>query len=143
LHKTSGEGSTEPGGMCRRENKGLSMDIILYVVLGLIAGIASGFLGIGGGIVIVPVLVYFFGLTQHTAQGTTLALMIPPIGLLAALKYYRDGNVDIRIAAFICIGFFLGGLLGAHLVSPVSDHALRKIFGVFLLAISAKMIFGK
>jgi uncharacterized protein len=116
------------------------MDITLYIVLGLIAGVASGFLGIGGGVVIVPLLVMFFGLTQHQAQGTTLALMIPPIGLLAALKYYRDGNVDVRIAVFVCIGFFIGGLLGAHLVSPVPEHILRKIFGVLLLAIAVKMI---
>lgn len=119
------------------------MDIALYVVVGLAAGIASGFLGIGGGVVIIPILVYFFGLTQHQAQGTTLALMIPPIGLLAALKYYRDGNVDIRIAAFICIGFFIGGLLGAYLVSPIPDHILRRVFGVFLLGISLKMMLGK
>ena len=119
------------------------MDIALYIVLGVIAGIASGFLGIGGGVVIIPILIYFFGLTQHEAQGTTLALMIPPIGLLAALKYYRDGNVDIRIAAFICIGFFFGGLLGAYLVSPVPAHTLRKVFGVLLFAISIKMISGK
>ena len=119
------------------------MEISLYVALGLLAGIASGFLGIGGGVVIIPILVYFFGLSQHEAQGTTLALMIPPIGLLAALKYYRDGNVDIRIAAFVCIGFFLGGLLGAYLVSPVPDHILRKVFGVFLFAIAVKMITGK
>lgn len=116
------------------------MDIALYIILGLIAGIASGFLGIGGGVVIIPLLIYFFGLTQHEAQGTTLALMIPPIGLLAALQYYREGHVNIRIAVFVCIGFFLGGLLGAYLVSPVPDHILRKVFGVFLMAVAISMI---
>jgi uncharacterized membrane protein YfcA len=119
------------------------METYLYVALGLLAGIASGFLGIGGGVIIIPILVYFFGFSQHEAQGTTLALMIPPIGLLAAIKYYRDGNVDIRVVAFVCIGFFLGGLLGAYLVSPVPDHILRKVFGVFLFAIALKMITGK
>jgi uncharacterized protein len=118
-------------------------EIILYIVLGLAAGIAGGFLGIGGGVVIVPVLVYIFGFSQHQAQGTTLALMTPPIGLLAALKYYQDGNVDIKIAIFVCLGFFVGGLLGAYLVAPVSEHTLRKIFGIFLLAISLKMISGR
>ncbi|HPN72804.1 MAG TPA: sulfite exporter TauE/SafE family protein [Candidatus Omnitrophota bacterium] len=117
--------------------------MVSYIVVGLIAGIASGFLGIGGGVVIIPILVYFFGLTQHQAQGTTLALMIPPIGLLAAIKYYRDGNVDVRIAALICTGFIVGGLLGAYLVSPVPDHILRRIFGVFLLGIAVKMIYGR
>jgi uncharacterized protein len=116
------------------------MHVVLYLALGLIAGTASGFLGIGGGVIIVPVLVWFFGFTQHAAQGTTLALMIPPIGLLAALKYYQDGNVDLRVAAIICAGFFIGGLLGAHLVSPVSEYILRKVFGVFLLAMALRLL---
>ena len=119
------------------------MNIYLYIVLGLLAGACSGFLGIGGGTIIIPVLVYVFGLTQHQAQGTTLALMVPPIGLLAALKYYYEGNVDIRIAAFICLGFFIGGLLGAYLVTPVPEAILKKVFGVFLIGVALKMILGK
>lgn len=119
------------------------MDIFYYIVLGLIAGICSGFLGIGGGVIIIPVLVYLFGLSQHQAQGTTLALMIPPIGLLAALRYYHEGNVNIQIAVFICLGFFIGGLLGAHLVTPVPGPVLKKIFGLFLLGIALKMIISK
>ncbi|MFC1658280.1 sulfite exporter TauE/SafE family protein [Candidatus Omnitrophota bacterium] len=119
------------------------MNTSLYIGLGLLAGICSGFLGIGGGTIIIPVLVYVFGLTQHQAQGTTLALMVPPIGLLAALKYYSEGNVDIRIAAFICLGFFIGGLLGAYLVTPVPDAALKKIFGLFLFGVAIKMVIGK
>ncbi|UCG34626.1 MAG: sulfite exporter TauE/SafE family protein [Candidatus Omnitrophota bacterium] len=117
--------------------------IAAYIILGLVAGIASGFLGIGGGTILIPVLVYMFGLTQHQAQGTTLALMVPPIGLLAAMKYYFEGNVKINMAAFICIGFFVGGLIGALFVHKVSDPHLKKIFGVYLLFISLKMIFGK
>jgi hypothetical protein len=113
------------------------------LILGLVAGIGSGFLGIGGGTVIIPVLVYVFGMTQHQAQGTTLALMIPPIGLLAALKYYQNGNVDLFVAAFVCVGFFLGGWLGAHAAQPVPDLVLRKVFGVFLLAVALNMILGK
>ncbi len=119
------------------------MNILIYVVLGLLAGICSGFLGIGGGTIIIPVLVYVFGLTQHQAQGTTLALMVPPIGLLAALKYYYEGNVDIRIAIFVCFGFFIGGLLGAYLVTPVPDPILKKIFGLFLIGVALKMVLGK
>jgi len=114
-----------------------------FILLGLFAGILSGFLGIGGGMVLIPVLVYIFGLTQHQAQGTTLAIMIPPIGLLAALKYYLDGNVKINIAAFVCIGFFIGGLIGAMYVNRIPDHILKKIFGTVLLGISLKMILGK
>ena len=89
------------------------MNIFLYILLGVVAGIFSGLIGIGGGIIIVPALVLLFGLSQHSAQGTTLALMVPPIGLLAAWTYYKQGLVDLKIAAFVCIGFFIGGLLGA------------------------------
>ncbi|MFH1338601.1 MAG: sulfite exporter TauE/SafE family protein [Candidatus Omnitrophota bacterium] len=119
------------------------MNIFIYIALGLLAGTCSGFLGIGGGTIIIPVLVYAFGLTQHQAQGTTLALMIPPIGLLAALKYYHEGNVNIQIAVFICLGFFIGGLLGAYLVTPIPDPVLKKVFGLFLMGVAIKMILGK
>ena len=115
----------------------------VYVVLGLCAGIASGFFGIGGGTILIPVLVYLFGLTQHQAQGTTLAIMIPPIGLLAAWRYYVQGNVKLNIALFVCIGFFIGGLIGAQFVHKISDPMLKKLFGVFLLIISLRMILGK
>ncbi len=114
-----------------------------YIALGLMAGVASGFLGIGGGSILIPVLVYFFGLTQHQAQGTTLAIMIPPIGLLAAWKYYIEGNVKLNMAAFICIGFLVGGLIGAILVHKVSAPILKKIFGGLLFLISINMILGK
>lgn len=118
-------------------------NIILYVLLGLVTGILSGLMGIGGAIVIIPSLVLFFGLSQHTAQGTTLALMVPPIGLLAALVYYRAGFVDLKIAGFICLGFFLGGLVGARFAAHISDETLRKAFGVVLLLASVRMIFFK
>ena len=117
--------------------------ILLYIVWGLIAGVASGFLGIGGGIILVPVLGLIFGLTQHQAQGTTLALMIPPIGLLAALKYYHAGNVNIKIAAFVCLGFFFGGYVGASLVQHIPDTVLRRIFGFVMLFVSLRLIFWK
>jgi uncharacterized membrane protein YfcA len=117
--------------------------ILLYILWGLIAGVASGFLGIGGGIILIPVLGLIFGLTQHQAQGTTLALMVPPIGLLAALKYYSDGNVNLKIAAFICLGFFFGGYMGATLVHHVSDAVLRRVFGFVMLFVSLRLIFWK
>jgi len=116
-------------------------DILLYLLLGLIAGALSGLIGIGGGVIIVPALVLLFGLSQHQAQGTTLALLVPPIGILAAWTYYRQGYVDLRIAAFICLGFFLGALLGAKLATSLSSVVLERIFGVALLLIALKMIF--
>ena len=115
--------------------------IIGYIVLGIVAGVLSGFLGIGGGTIIIPVIVLLFGMTQHQAQGTTLALMIPPIGLLAAWRYYAAGNVNIKMAAFICCGFFIGGLIGAHFVHFIPESILKKMFGGFLFVVALRMIF--
>jgi hypothetical protein len=116
------------------------MKILAYLSLGLAAGVLSGLMGLGGGVIIIPVLVLFFGFSQHTAQGTTLALMVPPIGLLAAWAYYKQGFVDLKVAAFICLGFFIGGLLGAEFAVGIPEQVLRKVFGVFLLIISLRMI---
>jgi uncharacterized membrane protein YfcA len=116
---------------------------IVYIILGIVAGIFAGIFGIGGGTILIPVLVFLFGLTQHQAQGTTLAIMVPPIGLLAALRYYYSGNVKLDIAGFVCLGFFVGGLIGAHFIQDVPDPLLKRLFGVFLLVISLRMIFFK
>lgn len=113
---------------------------LAYVLLGLVAGALSGLIGIGGGIIIVPALVFLFGFSQLKAQGTTIALMIPPIGLLAALTYYRKGYVDVTVAALVCIGFVLGGLIGANAAIGISNVVLEKIFGVILLFIALKML---
>jgi uncharacterized membrane protein YfcA len=119
------------------------VQISLFLLLGLVAGTLSGLIGIGGGTIIVPALVFLFGLSQHLAQGTTLALLIPPIGILAAWTYYRQGYVDLSIAAYICIGFFFGGLIGAKLATYLSNLVLERIFGIALLLIALKMIFAK
>lgn len=116
---------------------------ISYIVLGLAAGAISGFFGIGGGLILIPALVYFFGLTQHQAQGTTLAMMVPPIGLLAAIKYYREGNAKLNIAALICLGFFVGAYFGAFFVHKIPEIILKKTFGAALLLVSLKMLFAK
>ncbi|MCX5794993.1 MAG: sulfite exporter TauE/SafE family protein [Elusimicrobia bacterium] len=118
-------------------------NVIPYLALGLFAGVVSGLIGIGGGIVIVPALVLVFGMSQHLAQGTTLALLVPPIGILAAWTYYKQGYVDLRVAALICAGFFLGGLLGAKFAVGLSHKVLQKVFGSVLLLVSMKMIFSK
>src|SRR4030067_1633211 len=117
--------------------------IFSYVLLGITAGILSGLIGIGGGIMFVPAFVFIFGFSQHQAQGTTLALMVPPIGILAAWTYYEQGYVDLRVAALICAGFLAGGYLGAKLATHVSNTGLERIFGVALLVISLKMIFAQ
>lgn len=119
------------------------INIILYIILGLFAGVISGLIGIGGGVIIVPVLVFLFGLSQHQAQGTTLALLVPPIGFLAAYTYYKQGYVDLRIAALICIGFFIGGLFGAKFANILPDVVLKKIFAIALFLIALKMFVGK
>src|SRR5579883_3639466 len=102
---------------------------LLLALLGVAAGVASGVVGIGGGIILVPALVFLFGLTQHQAQGTTLALLVPPIGFLGAWTYYKQGYVDLRLAAQIAAGFFFGSLLGARFSVGLSDSMLARVFG--------------
>ena len=119
------------------------VQIVLFLLLGLVAGVLSGLVGIGGGTIIIPALVFLFGFTQHKAQGTTLALLVPPIGILAAWTYYKQGFVDLKAAMFIVLGFFLGGLLGARVAVGVPETVLRKVFGVYLLVVAVQMFFGK
>lgn len=114
--------------------------IVLLAILGLFAGTLSGVIGIGGGVIIVPALIFMFGFTQHQAQGTTLALLVPPIGLLAALSYFKCGFVDIKAAAIICAGFFIGGLIGAKFAVNLSEGILQKIFGCAVVLIGIYMI---
>jgi len=121
----------------------MSANIILYLLLGLIAGVLSGLLGIGGGIFIIPALIFLLGFSQQTAQGTTLAMMVPPIGLLAAWAYYKAGFVDLKIAGLMCIGFFVGGFFGAKFATAIPEATLSRIFGVAMLIVSVKMIIGK
>ena len=116
------------------------MDLIIYSLIGITAGVVSGLIGIGGGVIIVPALVLIMGFSQHAAQGTTLAMLVPPIGILAALAYYKHGHVNLPIAGLMCLGFFIGGLLGAKLAIGFHEVILRKIFGAFLLIIAGYMI---
>ena len=114
--------------------------ILLYLLLGLFAGTLSGIIGIGGGVLIVPALVFLFHFSQHKAQGTSLAMLLPPIGILAAWTYYRHGDVDARVGAFLCVGFLLGGLIGGKIATNLSNVMLERVFGVALLAIGLKMV---
>ncbi len=113
---------------------------LLYVLLGLMAGALSGLIGIGGGVIIVPALVLLFGFSQHQAQGTTLALLVPPIGILAAWTYYKQGFVNLPVAGLICVGFIIGSYLGARTATVLSNVALERVFGVALLVLAIKML---
>ena len=111
--------------------------------VGLFAGFLSGMVGVGGGIVIVPVLVYFLGLTQHQAQGTVLFMLLLPIGILGVFNYYKSGNVDIKYAFIIASTFVVGCYFGSKLAISLEQEVVKKIFGCTMLLISLKMIFWK
>lgn len=115
--------------------------LIGLLLIGLVAGYFSGLVGIGGGVIIVPALVLFFGFSQHTAQGTTLALLVPPIGILAVLSYYKNGYVDLKSAIIICVGFIIGGYLGGKMAIGISENVLRKAFSIMLIVLGIKMYF--
>jgi uncharacterized membrane protein YfcA len=113
---------------------------LLFALIGLAAGIASGFFGVGGGIVLVPALVFLAGFSQHMATGTSLAVLLPPIGLAAAFEYYRHGNVDVRAAVLLAAGVFSGSWLGAHFASQISGPRLRLAFGLFITALGLYLV---
>ncbi len=115
---------------------------LLFVLLGMAVGILSGVIGIGGGILIVPLLVYGFHMTQHKAQGTSLGALLLPIGLFAFWEYYRAGNVDVRAAIAIAVGFLVGGYFGGAWAQHLSDLALRRGFAVVLILIAVKMLWA-
>ena len=119
------------------------MTIFLYVIIGLVTGILGGAFGIGGGSFMIPVFVLFFGLSQHQAQGTSLAVMVPPIFLLSAWRYWVAGHVNIKMALIIAAGCFVGALLGAHIVQGIPDANLKKAFGIFMIIMGIKMAFFK
>lgn len=118
------------------------MNILPYVLLGTLAGVFSGLIGVGGGVIIVPALVYLFGMSMHQAQGTTLAMLVPPIGILAVWTYYKEGHVDIAVAALLCAGFIVGAWAGARLATSLSNVVLERTFGVVMVLIGLKMILG-
>lgn len=117
--------------------------IIILLAVGLVAGVLSGMVGIGGGIIIVPVLVYFLGMSQHTAQGTTLAMFLMPIGILGVFNYYKEGHVDVKVALIIAITFVLGSFVGSKVAIGLDQNVVKRIFGVIIFVISIKMILGK
>lgn len=114
-----------------------------FIIAGFFTGIVGGLFGVGGGEIFIPLLIYLFGFSQHQAQGTSLAVLLPPIGLLAALRYYRSGHVDFMVAGLLAFGFFFGASLGALGATRLPAHLLRQVFGVFLLIVALHMIFGR
>jgi hypothetical protein len=120
--------------------------ILILIIIGLSAGILSGLVGVGGGIIMVPLFVLFLGLTQHNAQGLSLAVMLPPVTFLAVYNYHTagtGGNIDWRIAIMISILFIIGGFIGSKVALQIDQRMLRKIFGVFMLLVAVRLIFSK
>ena len=117
--------------------------IIGLLIVGLAAGMLSSLVGIGGGTVVVPSLVIMFAMSQKMAQGTSLAMLLPPIGILAVINYYKAGYVDFKIAAILCISFIIGGYLGSKIALSLSETVIKKIFACFLLILAVKYFFDK
>lgn len=115
---------------------------LIFAVIGLVGGIAAGFFGVGGGIVIVPALIYWAGFSQHKATGTSMAVLLPPIGLAAAIEYYRHGNVDVRAAVILAVTMFLGSWFGARFANRMAGPHLRLAFGIFVLGLGVYLVFG-
>jgi uncharacterized membrane protein YfcA len=116
------------------------MNYLPLLAIGLVAGVAAGMFGIGGGLIIVPALVYVVKMRDLDAIGTSLAALIPPAGLLGALEYYRNGYVNIRYAALLALGIFFGAYFGAKIMIPLSPPIIKRIYAVFLFVIASKWL---
>jgi uncharacterized membrane protein YfcA len=116
---------------------------LILIIIGLVAGFLGGMIGLGGAIILIPAMVLFLAMDQRMAQGTTIAIMLPPIGLFAAYNYYKAGFVNVRYALVIAAVFMLGGYLGSKLALNLPVGVLKKIFAVVLALIAAKMVFTK
>jgi len=115
--------------------------IVILVIIGLVAGFLSGMVGIGGGIIIVPALVFFLGFTQLQAQGTSLAMIMLPVGILGVIQYYKQGYVDFKYVLIIAAGFVLGSFLGSKVTLSIPQDLVKKIFAILLLVVATKMLF--
>jgi uncharacterized membrane protein YfcA len=117
--------------------------VLILLAIGVLAGMLSGMVGVGGGIIIVPALVFFLGFTQHQAQGTSLAMMVPPIGIMAVYNYYRTGNVNLWAAGILCLTFFIGAYFGSKVSLKLDQASIKRVFGVVMLLVSIKFLWGK
>jgi len=119
------------------------METAMSLGIGIAIGVISGLIGLGGGVFLIPILVYGYGMDQHRAQGTSIATLLLPIGALAFWKYYGTGNVDVKVAALMAVGFFVGGYFGGSWAQAVPTVLLRRIFAGCLVAIAVKMFVQK
>jgi hypothetical protein len=117
--------------------------ILILIAIGIITGVMAGMLGIGGAIIMIPALVYLVGISQITAQGTSLAVMLPPVGIIASYNYYKAGQVNIKFAIILAIFFLVGSYFGSKLALNIPQSVLKKIFGILLLLVAAKMLLSK
>lgn len=117
--------------------------LIVLIVIGILSGMLAGIFGVGGAIIVIPALVFILGLSQHQAQGTSLAFMLPPVGILATWNYWKAGHVNWKIALILSLTFVVGAYLGSHFSLNISEKSLRRAFGVLMIAIALKMIFSK
>ncbi len=118
-------------------------EVLILLGIGLLAGSVGGSLGVGGGIVIVPALIFFFGFSQHTAQGTSLAVLMFPVAMIGAYNYYKNGYIEIKHALIILVAFAIGQYFGSLLSINLPAKTLRSIFGVFVILMGLKMVFGR
>ncbi len=117
-----------------------TLDILLLAVIGLAAGVFGGMVGLGGGVIMIPAMIYFLGMNQISAQGTSLAVMLPPVGILAVMNYYKSGQINLKYALIIAIAFTIGGYFGSKIALTIPVATVKKIFGLALIAIALKMI---
>ena len=115
--------------------------ILIIIMVGIAAGILSGLVGVGGGIIIVPALVYFIGFSQKTAQGTSLAMIMLPVGIFGVMQYYKQGHVDFKIVGLLAIGFLAGSFFGSKIALSISQETLKKVFAMLMILIAIKMLF--
>ncbi|MCW3127660.1 MAG: sulfite exporter TauE/SafE family protein [Bacteroidetes bacterium] len=116
---------------------------ITLAMIGLAAGTLSGMVGLGGGIIIIPAMVYLLGVDQRMAQGTSIALMLPPIGVFAAYNYYKAGYINIKYAIVIALTFFIGGYIGSKLSLALPEATVKKVFAGIMIITALKMMIGK
>ncbi len=115
----------------------------IALIIGLCSGVLGGLIGIGGATIMIPAMIFFLNFNQHLSQGTALAAMVPPIGILAAYEYYKNGYANIPVALIIAAGFIIGGFIGAKFAVKIDDNLLKKLFGLILMLISIRMILSK